>query len=60
MKVKKEAKYAEEAKELFDKIVIEYRGSPWAIQAKRDRTLSLGLAWQPFNSKAGAPEPPTQ
>lgn len=52
MKVKKEAKYAEEAKELFESIVTDYKGSPWAIQAKRDKGLSLGLAWQSFNSKA--------
>ena len=56
MKIKKEAKFAAEAKELYEKIIVDYKGSPWAIQAKRDKTLSLGLAWQPFSSK-GAPEP---
>lgn len=60
MKVKKEAKYADEAKELFDKIVTGYKGSPWAILAKRERVLSLGLAWQPVNLSAGAPEPTTE
>lgn len=60
MKVKKEAKSAEEAKEIFDKMATDFKGSPWAILAKRERTLSLGLAWQPFNSNAGAAEPPTQ
>jgi len=59
MKVKKEAKYAEEAKEIYQKIIMEFKGSPWAIQAKRDKAQSLGLAWQPFSSKA-ATEPPTQ
>jgi hypothetical protein len=52
MKVRKEGKLAEEAKELFEAIVTDYTGSPWAVQAKRDKSLALGLAWQSFNSKA--------
>src|SRR6185312_3356160 len=48
MKVQTEAKFAAEAKELYEKIITDYKGSPWAIQAKRDKTFSLGLAWQPF------------
>jgi predicted Zn finger-like uncharacterized protein len=47
MKVKKEGKLAEEAKALYEQIITDYKGSPWAIQAKRDRSVSLGLAWQP-------------
>jgi len=47
MKVKSEAKRAEEAKELYAKIMEDYKGSPWAILAKRDRTVSLGLQWVP-------------
>ncbi|HEY3787359.1 MAG TPA: hypothetical protein VGL71_00835 [Urbifossiella sp.] len=60
MKVKKEAKLAEEAKELYANIIKDYKGSPWAIQAKRDKSMSMGLAWQPFNSKGvpDAPPPP--
>ena len=57
MKVKKEAKYAEEAKELYQKIIADFKGSPWAILAKRDRMLSLGLAWQPTSSGTVMPEP---
>jgi hypothetical protein len=57
MKVKKEAKYAEEAQEHYDKIIADYKGTPWAIQAKRDRAMSLGLAWQSFNSKEGKTDP---
>jgi predicted Zn finger-like uncharacterized protein len=53
MKVK-EKTFAEEAKEIYDSIIDDYKGTPWAVQAKRDRVLSLGLAWQPFNSKAMA------
>jgi hypothetical protein len=51
MKVK-EKTFAEEAQEIYDSIITEYKGTPWAVQAKRDKVLSLGLAWQPFNSKA--------
>jgi len=53
MKVKKEKQYLVEAQEIFDQMITTYRGTPWAIVAKRDRALSLGLAWQPYNSKAG-------
>jgi hypothetical protein len=53
MKVKKEKQLATEAHELFDQMVTTYKGTPWAIVAKRDRTLSLGLAWQPYNSREG-------
>ncbi len=43
-------KLAEEARELLTRIVAEHKGTPWAIQAKRDKTLSLGLTWQPISS----------
>jgi len=52
MRIKTEKKYADEAKELFQKIVDEHKGTPWAIMAKRDKSMILGLAWQPFNSGA--------
>lgn len=58
MKVKSEAKEAEEAKELYQQIITEFKGSPWAIQAKRDKAQSLGLAWQPFTK--GSADPPAQ
>ncbi len=48
MKVKKEKQHLTEAHEIFDAMITSYRGTPWAIVAKRDRALSLGLAWQPF------------
>jgi predicted Zn finger-like uncharacterized protein len=56
MKVRTEAKFAAEAKELYEKIITDYKGSPWAIQAKRDKSFSLGLTWQPFTK--GSDEPP--
>jgi hypothetical protein len=54
MKARDAKKLAEEAREVFDRIVAEFPGTPWAVQAKRDRGLNLGLAWQPFNSRAAA------
>ena len=58
MKSKKEIqKLAEESQEAFAKIIAEHRGTPWALQAKRDRVFSLGLVWQPFVSES-APSPP--
>lgn len=49
MKVKEASKIVEQSKEILDKIITDHKGTPWAVQAKRDRVLSLGLAWQPFN-----------
>lgn len=43
-------KLAEEAKEIYERIISEHKGTPWAIQAKRDKSLSLGLTWQPISS----------
>ena len=57
MKSKKEIqKLAEEAQEAFAKIIADYRGTPWALQAKRDRAFSLGLVWQPFVSGSASPQ----
>jgi len=39
-----------QAKEILDKMATDYKGSPWAIVAKRDRGLALGLAWQPYST----------
>jgi len=43
---------AAEAKEAYNKLIVEHKGTPWAIQAKRDKAFSLGLAWQPISSGA--------
>lgn len=62
MKVKKEKQFLTEAHEIFDAMIASYKGTPWAIVAKRDRALTLGLAWQPYNSgtmDAKKDEPPT-
>ncbi|MDB5306869.1 MAG: hypothetical protein JWO38_1071 [Gemmataceae bacterium] len=58
MKAKKEKKLADEAQEIFQKLATDYKGSPWAIQAKQDRAQSLGLAWQPFNPAAADSKDP--
>jgi hypothetical protein len=47
-------RYADEAKEHFQKLIDEHKGTPWAIQAKRDKPTPLGLAWLPFNSNSRA------
>jgi hypothetical protein len=54
MKSKKEIKeVADSARELFARIVTEHEGTPWAVQAKRDGAVALGLEWRPF-SEGGA------
>ncbi|MBY0514712.1 MAG: caspase family protein, partial [Gemmataceae bacterium] len=57
IKSKKAKEYADDAKERFDKIIADYKGTPWAIQARRDKTFAMGLVWQPFSSGAGMPDP---
>jgi hypothetical protein len=48
MKSKKDVKQlAEDAKEAYQTLITEYKGTPWAIQAKRDKSFTLGLTWQP-------------
>ena len=42
---------AEESQQAFGKLIAEHKGTPWAIQAKRDRSFSLGLVWLPYVSK---------
>ncbi|VTT96843.1 Trypsin-like serine protease with C-terminal PDZ domain OS=Singulisphaera acidiphila (strain ATCC BAA-1392 / DSM 18658 / VKM B-2454 / MOB10) GN=Sinac_4277 PE=4 SV=1 [Gemmataceae bacterium] len=52
MKSKKDVKQlATEAAELFDRIAAERRGTPWGDQARRDRLVPYGMAWQAFASK---------
>jgi hypothetical protein len=40
---------AESARELFARVVKEHKGTPWAIQAKRDGAVALGLEWRPYS-----------
>ncbi|HVK15613.1 MAG TPA: caspase family protein [Fimbriiglobus sp.] len=50
MKSKKEIKeIADSSKELFARVVKEHQGTPWAVQAKRDGAVALGLEWRPFS-----------
>jgi len=44
---------AKEAKEAYEKLVVDHKGTPWAIQAKRDKSFAIGLAWMPISSGAG-------
>ena len=45
-------KLLEQYNEIAEKMATDYKGTPWAVQAKRDRGLSLGLQWQPFSFKS--------
>jgi hypothetical protein len=57
MKSKKAVKQlATEAAELFAKLATERKGTPWAVQARRDAAVPLGLTWQPTATK-GPPRP---
>lgn len=47
---------AESAKETFTQIEDEYKGTPWAIQAKRAKVVSLGLKWVPYSAGAKVDE----
>jgi hypothetical protein len=40
-------KMAEEAQESFQEITTKYKGTPWAIQAKQEKSVVLGLNWKP-------------
>jgi hypothetical protein len=44
---KKIKQMAEEAAELFQEITVKYKGTPWAIQAKQEKTVQIGLTWKP-------------
>ena len=44
-------KMAEEAQALFGEIATKYKGSPWAIQAKQERSVAVGLNWKPASLK---------
>ncbi|MGL6075642.1 MAG: hypothetical protein ACRC8S_15920 [Fimbriiglobus sp.] len=49
MKSKKDVKeLADSANELFTKIATDHKGTPWAIESKRYRVISLGLEWKPY------------
>lgn len=52
MKSKKDIqRLADEAREALDAVIVEYKDSPWALQAKYDKEFPLGLLWQPKASK---------
>jgi hypothetical protein len=50
MKSKKDVqKLAEEARELFGKLMTEHKGTPWALQAKAEKPVPLGQSWIPIS-----------
>jgi hypothetical protein len=42
---------AEQGRAIYARIIAEHKGTPWAIAAKREKNLSLGLTWQPSSDK---------
>jgi hypothetical protein len=44
-------KMAEEAQALFQEITVKYKGTPWAIQAKQEKTVQIGLTWKAASLK---------
>ncbi len=44
-------KSAEEAQALYEEIIVKYKGTPWAIQAKQERAVTIGLNWKPASLK---------
>lgn len=41
---------AKESQASYARLITEHKGTPWALQAKRDRSFSLGLVWVPSSS----------
>ncbi|MCS6864732.1 MAG: hypothetical protein RMJ56_18050 [Gemmataceae bacterium] len=44
-------KLADEAKELFQEIAVKYKGTPWAVQAKEEKSVTIGLNWKAASLK---------
>jgi hypothetical protein len=44
---------ADKAKEMFDTIIKEHKGTPWEIVSKQAKTISLGLKWQSLAAEGG-------
>jgi hypothetical protein len=44
-------KWAEDAQALFQEIAVKYKGTPWAIQAKQEKSVAIGLNWKAASLK---------
>jgi hypothetical protein len=44
-------KMAEDAQALFQEIAVKYKGTPWAIQAKQEKSVTIGLNWKAASLK---------
>ncbi len=59
LKSKKDVqKLAEEAQEAYNILITQHKGTPWAIQAKREKSFSLGLQWSPAVGPGSEPKAP--
>lgn len=41
----------QEAQDAYSRLITEHKGTPWAVQAKRDKTFTLGLTWVPITKE---------
>ncbi len=49
MKSKKDIqKFAADAQEAYAAVIADYKDTPWAVQAEFEKSLPLGLIWQPI------------
>jgi hypothetical protein len=42
---------ADDAQTLFQEITVKYKGTPWAIQAKQEKSVAIGLNWKAASLK---------
>lgn len=50
MKSKKDIqKLAADAQDAYTALIAQYKGTPWAVQAEYEKSLTYGLVWQPAN-----------
>ena len=47
-----------QSQDSYARLITEHKGTPWALQAKRDRSFSLGLVWVPVSSQKADPDSP--
>jgi hypothetical protein len=50
MKSKKDVqKIAEDARAAFAALIAEYKDTPWALEAAAEKSIPLGMVWQPYS-----------
>ncbi len=46
-------KMADDARVLFAELAVKHKGTPWAVQAKQEQAVELGLTWKAASLKGG-------